>query len=113
MVGYVGQDALSAVSLANQVMFVLQLVYAGISSGSTMLAAQYWGKKDPATIEKITGIALRFSCGISAVFALGACGFPGLLMKIFTNDPGLIRIGSGYHLQVRCLEALLFYCPSR
>ena len=51
MVGYVGQDALSAVSLANQVMFVLQLVYAGISSGATMLAAQYWGKKDPATIE--------------------------------------------------------------
>lgn len=52
MVGYVGQDALSAVSLANQVMFVLQLVYAGISSGSTMLAAQYWGKKDPAIICK-------------------------------------------------------------
>ena len=78
-----------------------------------MLAAQYWGKKDPATIEKIMGIALRFSCGISAVFALGACGFPGLLMKIFTNDLGLIRIGSGYHLQVWCLEALLFYCPSR
>ena len=40
MVGYVGQDTLSAVSLANQVMFVLQLVYTGISSGSTMLAAQ-------------------------------------------------------------------------
>ena len=96
MVGYVGQDTLSAVSLANQVMFVLQLVYTGISSGSTMLAAQYWGKKDPATIEKIMGIALRFSCGISAIFALGACGFPGLLMKIFTNDPELIRIGSGY-----------------
>ena len=52
MVGYVGQDALSAVSLANQVMFVLQLVYAGISSGSTMLAAQSWGKKDPAIICK-------------------------------------------------------------
>ena len=52
MVGYVGQDALSAVSLVNQVMFILQLVYAGISSGSTMLAAQYWGKKDPAIICK-------------------------------------------------------------
>ena len=60
MVGYVGQDALSAVSLANQVMFVLQLVYAGISSGSMMLAAQYWGKKDPATIEKIMGFHAEY-----------------------------------------------------
>ena len=45
MLGFVGQNALSAGSLANQVMFILQLVYTGISSGVIMLAAQYWGKK--------------------------------------------------------------------
>ena len=44
MLGFIGQDALAAGSLANQIMFILNLVYAGISSGVIMLAAQYWGK---------------------------------------------------------------------
>lgn len=96
MVGYVGQDALSAVSLANQLQFILSLVYSGIASGTTMLAAQYWGKRDTEAIEKIMGIALRFSAGVSALFALLACGFPGLVMRIFTNDTGLIATGSSY-----------------
>ena len=86
MVGYVGQDALSAVSLANQVQFILSLIYSGVASGATMMAAQYWGKQDTDAIEKIMGIAMRFSVGASALFALLACGFPQLLMRIFTND---------------------------
>lgn len=96
MVGYVGQDALSAVSLANQVQFILSLIYSGVASGATMMAAQYWGKQDTDAIEKIMGIAMRFSVGASALFALLACGFPQLLMRIFTNDGTLIAIGSDY-----------------
>ena len=69
MVGYVGQDALSAVSLANQVQFILSLIYSGVASGATMMAAQYWGKQDTDAIEKIMGIAMRFSVGASALFA--------------------------------------------
>ena len=53
MLGFIGQDALAAGSLANQIMFILNLVYAGISSGVIMLAAQYWGKNDTKTIENI------------------------------------------------------------
>ena len=41
MLGWVSQTALSAGSLASQIMFILNLVYAGISSGIGMLAAQY------------------------------------------------------------------------
>ena len=96
MVGYVGQDALSAVSLANQVQFILSLVYSGVASGATMMAAQYWGKRDTGTIEKIMGIAMRISVGVSVLFAVMACGFPQLLMRIFTSDETLIAIGCDY-----------------
>ena len=85
MLGRVSEKVLSGASLAGQIQFVMTLILFGTTSGATVLTAQYWGKKDPATIEKIMGIALRFSCGISAVFALGACGFPGLLMKMDKN----------------------------
>lgn len=96
MVGYVGQDALSAVSLANQVQFILSLVYTGIASGATMLSSQYWGKKDTKAIEKIMGIALRFSIGISFCFFVIACFFPQYAMKVFTDDPKLIEAGIAY-----------------
>lgn len=96
IVGLVGQDALSAVSLANQLQFILTLVYSGIASGATIMAAQYWGKQDTDAIEKIMGIAMRFSIVISALFAVLACVFPGYVMLVFTNDPVLIESGIEY-----------------
>lgn len=96
MVGYVGQTALSSVSLANQIQFILSLVYTGIASGATILASQYWGKQDTKAIEKIMGIALRFSIGISAVFFVIACFFPKYAMMVFTDDPELIAGGVSY-----------------
>ena len=96
MLGFVGQDALSAGSLANQVMFILQLVYTGISSGVIMLAAQYWGKKDTKTIEHIMGIGMQLSIFISSMFFIMAFFFPHVLMRIFTNDINLITEGIPY-----------------
>lgn len=68
MLGFVSQEALAAGSLASQIMFILNLVYSGISSGVIMLAAQYWGKKDTLTIEQIMGIAMRLSIVVSFIF---------------------------------------------
>ena len=96
MLGFVSQDALAAGSLASQIMFILNLVYSGISSGVIMLAAQYWGKQDTLTIERIMGIGMRISILISTVFFILACFFPSLLMLIFTNDKELIATGIPY-----------------
>lgn len=60
MLGFVNQTALAAGSLASQIMFILNLVYTGISSGIIMLAAQYWGKR--------THVLLKISWGLVCVF---------------------------------------------
>lgn len=96
MLGWVSQTALSAGSLASQIMFILNLVYSGISSGIGMLAAQYWGKKDTKTIEKIMGIGMKISIIVSFLFFVLACFFPRLLMLIFTSEAELIRTGIPY-----------------
>ena len=96
MLGLVSQSALSAGSLASQIMFILNLVYSGISSGIGMLAAQYWGKKDTRTIEKIMGIGMKISILVSFLFFVLACFFPKLLMLIFTSEETLIRTGIPY-----------------
>lgn len=96
MLGWVSQTALSAGSLASQVMFILNLVYAGISSGIGMLAAQYWGKKDTKSIENIMGIGMKISILVSFLFFVLACFFPKFLMLIFTSETELIRTGIPY-----------------
>lgn len=96
MLGYVGQTELSAVSLANQFQFLLSGVFFGISSGVTMLASQYWGKKDTNSIQAVMGIAIKIAFVITTVLAVGALTVPAALMRIYTNDEVLISIGAGY-----------------
>lgn len=96
MLGWLDQNALSAVSLATQIQFVLNLFFMAITIGLTILAAQYWGKKDVNAVEHVLAIAMRGAVGISVVFALGALTMPGNLMRIFTNDQVLITLGSEY-----------------
>ena len=96
MLGWVSQNALSAGSLASQIMFILNLVYSGISSGIGMLAAQYWGKKDTDTIEEIMGIGMKLSILVSFLFFVLACFFPRLLRLIFTSEEELICTGAPY-----------------
>ena len=53
MLGKLAQNAMSAVSLAGQVAFVLSLFTAALTIGGSMFAAQYWGKKDIDAVERI------------------------------------------------------------
>ena len=88
MLNYVGQSAISAVSLAANYSNILFMVYYGLGTGASLLCAQYFGKNNMQAIHAIEGIALRFSIAISAVVALIAFFTPQLMMKIFTSDRG-------------------------
>ncbi|WP_026526033.1 MATE family efflux transporter [Butyrivibrio sp. VCD2006] len=96
MLGRVDQTSISASSLAGQVMFLLNVVFFGLSSALTILAAQYYGKRDRNTISKILGIGLIISLVITVTVALLAFFFPGNVIRIWTNVPELIDAGAVY-----------------
>lgn len=96
MLGFVGQAELSAVSLANQVQFLIGGLFFGITSGIVMLCSQYWGKKDTDTIQKVMGIAFKVAIIFCLIFAIVAIVFPRTIMLIYTNDLELVEIGVGY-----------------
>lgn len=96
MLGKVGEIALSASSLAGQIQFVMNLIFFGLTSGAAILTAQYWGKKDIATIEKVLGIAMRFGLIISFCFTAAVLLFPDWLMRIFSNEEAVIAEGVSY-----------------
>ena len=96
MLNHVGQGHISAVSLASQYANVLFMVLYGLGTGVTMLSAQYYGRGDLGAVRAVEGIALRFSVGVSVVFALSALLIPEPMMRLFTPDPELITLGAQY-----------------
>lgn len=56
MLGRLDEAAISAASLAGQVYFIMTLLFFGLTSGAAVLTAQYWGKGDKKTIEKVLGL---------------------------------------------------------
>ena len=96
MLNFVGQEHISAVSLAAQYASVLFMILYGLGTGVTMLSAQYFGKGDMRAVDAVEGIALRFSIGVTVVFAAAALCIPKLMMRAFTPDSRLIEIGAEY-----------------
>lgn len=68
MLGNVNETSLAACSLAGQIQFIMMLVFSGLTAGASVLTAQYWGKKDTRTIEKVMAITMRFSLCIGLFF---------------------------------------------
>ena len=96
MLGRVGEKVLSGSSLAGQIQFIMMLVFFGITAGATVLTAQYWGKRDTATIEKILGMGLSGGIVIAAAFTVLALLIPERLVGIFTSDAEFIFEGAKY-----------------
>ena len=96
MLGRLTQDAVAAVSLANQISFVMNLFIGAVISGGGVLIAQYWGKGDRRIVKNLFCTIIKYVFGIALLFFLLAFFMPRTLMGIYTSDPELIRIGAGY-----------------
>ncbi|HIY30301.1 MAG TPA: MATE family efflux transporter [Candidatus Mediterraneibacter avicola] len=96
MLGAVGETALSGASLAGQIQYIMTLFLFGLTSGATVLTAQYWGRGDREAIEKILGMAVKAAVFVTALFTAAALVIPGHLMMIFTSEPPVIAEGVRY-----------------
>lgn len=96
MLGRLSQNDVSAVSLANQVAFVMALFTGAVITGGGALASQYIGKKDKETTKNLFCMMLKYSFVISLVFFVLAFFIPEALMKIFTSEKALIETGAKY-----------------
>ena len=76
MIGQLGESAVAAVGVANQVFFLVSLLFFGIGSGSAIFAAQYWGQRDTERIQSVLGLSLVMSISGALIFSLVAILFP-------------------------------------
>lgn len=96
MITSLGEASLAAVGLANQVFFFYSVTVFGVSTGSAVFIAQFWGKKDKDNIRKILGLSLSIASLIGVIFTIAALFIPNRIMMIFSKDPEVIRLGIEY-----------------
>jgi len=96
MIGQLGEVEIASVGLANQVFFLLMLYLYGITTGTVVFTAQFWGKKDILGIRQALGLCLRTAAGGAVAVSLISLIFPRLILSLFSEDPAVIGIGSAY-----------------
>ena len=107
MLGRYSQDAMSGVSLCNQVQFLLQMLVTGAGEGAVVLGAQYWGRGRLEPVPHIIGVALRFGGGLAAaLFALVLIA-PEALLRLLSNEEAVIAQGVQY-FQIICFTYVIF-----
>ncbi|WZL80245.1 MATE family efflux transporter [Vallitaleaceae bacterium 9-2] len=96
MISSLTKEAIAGVGAANKVFFLLNLFLFGMSSGSSILTAQFWGKKDVENIKKVYGLSLTFALGGGLLFTIVAILLPQQVMSIFSTDAQVIIEGANY-----------------
>lgn len=98
MIGQLGETSIAAVGLANKLFFVFALLMFGVSSGSSVLSAQYYGKREFMNIKRVLRVSILIGVGGSLLFAIPGFFAPEFVMSIFTPLEGTISEGAKYLL---------------
>lgn len=103
MVSELGDSAVSGVYMGGQIQTFLQMLSGGVEGTILILSAQYWGKRDRASIRRIAATGLRFSLGFGLLMSAVCFLFPTAVVRLFTGEAAVVREGVAY-LRIACLS---------
>lgn len=96
MVGMLGEAELAAVGVATQIFFVHYLFLYGFNSGAATFMAQFYGIRNWKNIRRVVGFSVVVSGIISAAFLMIAVFWTSDFLKIYSNDPNIIKMAAPY-----------------
>lgn len=86
MVGRIGTEQMSGVSIVNQLLFILMLCIFGATSGAGVLGAQFYGKNDNKGVRDVFRIKLLASAVIVIIAFVIFTIFGGTLISLFLHE---------------------------
>jgi len=96
MVGQLGEEAIAALGLGNQMTFLFGVLNFGISGSLGLFIGQFFGKKDFANIRKILITSMKYTLGVGILFTGAGLFFPQVFLRFFIDDPKVIQLGTQY-----------------
>ncbi len=91
MMGAYNETALSGVGICNNIQFFLNMAASGVSSGMTVIASQYWGKKEKKPIFKVSAVAMWIIISVTLLIFSFATFAPETLIRLFTDKESVIE----------------------
>jgi putative MATE family efflux protein len=95
-VGKLGADAIAGVGLGNQLMFLLQVLFAGLAIGNTALVARAIGAGDPADAERVAKQSLVLGAVISVGVAMIGITSSTAIVTVLGATADVTAIGAGF-----------------
>lgn len=97
MLGKYSDNAVAAVGVTNQVIWMLNLLFGIITAGTSILIAQYLGaKSNKKTIIQVAGISVGFNTIIGIVISILMFIGGSAILKFLNSPPELIELGVQY-----------------
>lgn len=91
MMGAYSETALSGVGICNNIQFFLNMAASGVASGMTVIASQYWGKKDIKPIHRVSAVAMWLGIVFTLLIFAWAALAPENLIRLFTDKESVIE----------------------
>ena len=107
MLGSYSETAMSGVSLANQIQFLLQMFVNGAANGLVVIASQYWGKKHLEPIKKVFAAAFFAGVAISLVIMTAVLISPEGVLNILSNEAEIVKEGARY-IEIMAFTYIIF-----
>ncbi|WP_059045805.1 MATE family efflux transporter [Paenibacillus rubinfantis] len=96
MVGQLGDVAIASVGMSSKIYAIISVMMAGLAAGVSIYTAQFWGKGDRRSINRLLGIGMATGVILSFLFSLLVYFEPELCFAVFTEDPRIHEEGAIY-----------------
>ena len=107
MLGTYSEIAMSGVSLANQIQFLLHMFVNGAANGLVVIASQYWGKKHLEPIKKVFSAAFAVGVAMSAVLMGAVLISPAGILGILSDEAEIVAMGAEY-IKIMAFSYIIF-----
>lgn len=107
MLGSYSELAMSGVSLANQIQFLLQMFVNGAANGLVVISSQYWGKKQTEPIKKVFAVAFFAGVLMSAVLMAAVLISPEGILGILSDEVLIVKEGAKY-IKIMAFTYIIF-----
>lgn len=96
MISPLGTEAIAAIGASNKLMSLYNSFLYGSCSGCSMFMAQYWGKGDYKSFQRIFGVLVTVTISMGVIFSALVLAIPTQLIQIFDDDPVVVELGVRY-----------------
>ena len=96
VISFMGETTVAAVSLANQLFYLVSLITFGLTSGASVYISRSYGEQNPQGVRKTFSVTLFLSLILNLVIMLFCLFWPEVSLGFFTNEAQTIKEGAIY-----------------